>query len=143
MSKHRQLSQAAVKQELANAFGMKDASLATFPDVIEVEKLKGFFVKHKVQGAHLTIFCVDKLWSNGYSPNGSFARGLDLAFISSQRGPNTSAHEAAGEAPGGKFRLISSRSSATSPASIRDQTEAGITPGVECRLWGQVTTSGL
>ena len=87
-------SQAAVKQELANAFGMKDASLATFPDVIEVEKLKGFFVKHKVQGAHLTIFCVDKLWSNGYSPNGSFARGLDLAFISSQRGPNTSAHEA-------------------------------------------------
>jgi len=87
-------SQAAAKQELANAFGMKDASLATFPDVIEVEKLKGFFVKHKVQGAHLTIFCVDKLWSNGKSPNGSFARGLDLAFISSQRGPNTSAHEA-------------------------------------------------
>ena len=87
-------SRAAVKQELANAVGMKDASLATFPDVIEVEKLKGFFVKHKIQGAHLTIFCVDKLWSNGYSPNGSFARGLDIAFISSQRGPNTSAHEA-------------------------------------------------
>ena len=87
-------SQAAVKQELANAFGMKDASLATFPDVIEVEKLKGFFVKHKVQGAHLTIFCVDKLWSNGSSLNGSFARSLDIAFISSQRGPNTSAHEA-------------------------------------------------
>ena len=87
-------SQAAVKQELANAFGMKDASLATFPDVIEVEKLKGFFVKHKVPGAHLTIFCVDKLSSNGSFPNGSFARGLDLAFISSQRGPNTSAHEA-------------------------------------------------
>lgn len=87
-------SQAAVKQELANAFGMKDTSLATFPDVIEVEKLKGFFVKHKVPGAHLTIFCVDKLRSNGSSPNGSFARGLDLAFISSQRGPNTSAHEA-------------------------------------------------
>ena len=58
-------SQAAVKQELANATGMKDASLATFPDVIDVEKLKGFFVKHKVQGAHLTIFCVDKVWSNG------------------------------------------------------------------------------
>lgn len=87
-------SQAAVKQELANAFGMKDTSLATFPDVIDVEKLKGFFVKHKVQGAHLTIFCVDKLLSNGSSANGSFARGLDLAFISSQRGPNTSAHEA-------------------------------------------------
>ena len=87
-------SQAAVKQELANAFGMKDTSLAIFPDVIEVEKLKGFFVKHKVQGAHLTIFCVDKLRSDGSSPNGSFARGLDLAFISSQRGPNTSAHEA-------------------------------------------------
>ena len=86
--------QAAVKQELADATGMKDASLATFPDVIAVEKLKGFFVKHKVPGAHLTIFCVDKLWSNGCSPNGSFARGLDLAFISSQRGPNTSAHEA-------------------------------------------------
>jgi hypothetical protein len=73
---------------------VKDASLATFPDVIEVEKLKGFFVKHKVQGVHLTIFCVDKLWSNGYSPNGSFARSLDIAVISSQRGPNTSAHEA-------------------------------------------------
>jgi hypothetical protein len=87
-------SLAAVKQELANAFGMKDTSLATFPDVIEVEKLKGFFVKHKVPGAHLTIFCVDKLLSNGSFPNGSFARGLDLAFISSQRGPNTSAHEA-------------------------------------------------
>ena len=87
-------SQPAVKQELANAFGMKDASLATFPDVIEVEKLKRFFVKHKVQGAHLTIFCVDKLWSNGSSPSGSFARSLDIAFISSQRGPNTSAHEA-------------------------------------------------
>ena len=87
-------SKAAVKQELANAFGMKDTSLATFPDVIEVEKLKGFFVKHKVPGAHLTIFCVDKLWSNGSSPNGSFARGLDIDFISSQRGPNTSAHEA-------------------------------------------------
>ena len=66
-------SQAAVKQELANATGMKDASLATFPDVIDVEKLKGFFVKHKVQGAHLTIFCVDKVWSNGGLANGSFA----------------------------------------------------------------------
>ena len=87
-------SQAAVKQELAAATGMKDASLATFPDVIDVEKLKGVFVKHKVRGAHLTIFCVDKLLSNGGSANGSFARGLDLAFISSQRGPNTSAHEA-------------------------------------------------
>jgi hypothetical protein len=87
-------SQPAVKQELANAFGMKDTSLATFPDVIEVEKLKGFFAKHKVPGAHLTIFCVDKISSNGSFPNGSFARGLDLAFISSQRGPNTSAHEA-------------------------------------------------
>jgi hypothetical protein len=40
------------------------------------------------------MFCVDKLWSNGGPANGSFARGLDLAFISSQRGPNTSAHEA-------------------------------------------------
>jgi len=68
---------------------VKDASLATFPDVIEVEKLKGFFVKHKVQGVHLTIFCVDKLWSNGYSPNGSFARSLDIAVISSQRGPKS------------------------------------------------------
>ena len=87
-------SQAAVKQEIAAATGMKDASLATFPDAIEVEKLKGFFVKHKVKGAHLTIFCVDKLLSNGYPANGSFARGLDIAFISSQRGPNTSAHEA-------------------------------------------------
>ncbi|MBB4365849.1 hypothetical protein GGD65_006918 [Bradyrhizobium sp. CIR18] len=87
-------SQAALKQELANAAAMKDASLAAFPDVIEVEKLKSFFVKYKVKGAHLTIFCVDKLWSNGSSPNGSFARSLDLAFISSQRGPNTSAHEA-------------------------------------------------
>ena len=87
-------SKAAVKQELANAFGMKDTSLATFPGVIEVEKLKGFFAKHKIPGAPLTIFCVDKLWSNGYSPNGSFARSLDIAFISSQRGPNTSAHEA-------------------------------------------------
>ncbi|GAB9163684.1 hypothetical protein [Bradyrhizobium diazoefficiens] len=86
-------SQAAVKQDLATATGMKDASLATFPDVIDVEKLKGFFVKHKVQGAHLTIFCVDKVWSNGGPANGSFARSLDLAFISSQRGPNTSAHE--------------------------------------------------
>jgi hypothetical protein len=84
-------SQAAVKQELAAATGMKDASLATFPDAIDVEKLKGFFVKHKVKGAHLTIFCVDKLSSNA---NGSFARGLDLAFITSIRGPNTSAHEA-------------------------------------------------
>jgi hypothetical protein len=87
-------TQAAVKQEIAAATGMKDASLATFPDVIEVEKLKGFFVKHKVQGAHLTIFCVDKLLSKGSFPNGSFAKGLDLAFISSIRGPNTSAHEA-------------------------------------------------
>jgi hypothetical protein len=87
-------SQAAVKQELADATGMKDASLATFPDVIEVEKLKGFFAKHKVQGAHLTIFCVDKLRSKSGSLNGSFARSLDIAFISSQRGPNTSAHEA-------------------------------------------------
>jgi hypothetical protein len=87
-------SQAAVKQELANATGMKDASLAAFPSMVEVEKLKGFFAKHKVQGAHLTIFCVDKLWSNGYSPNGTFARSFDIAFISSQRGPNTSAHEA-------------------------------------------------
>ena len=73
---------------------MKDTSLATFPDVIAVEKLKGFFAKHKVPGAHLTIFCVDKLSSNGSFPNGSFARGLDVAFIGSQRGPNTSAHEA-------------------------------------------------
>lgn len=87
-------SQAAVKQELADATGVKDASLATFPDVIEVEKWKGFFAKHKIKGAHLTIFCVDKLWSNGYPLNGSFARSLDIAFISSQRGPNTSAHEA-------------------------------------------------
>ena len=87
-------SQAAIKQELADATGMKDASLATFPDAIEVEKLKGFFVKHKVRGAHLTIFCVDKVWSNGSSANGTFARGLDLAFISSSRGPNTTAHEA-------------------------------------------------
>jgi hypothetical protein len=87
-------SQAAVKQELANATGMKDASLAILPDVIDVEKLKSFFAKHKVQGAHLTIFCVDKLRSKGSFPNGSFARSLDLAFISSQRGPNTSAHEA-------------------------------------------------
>jgi hypothetical protein len=87
-------SEVAVKQEIAAATGMKDASLATFPDVIEVEKLKGFFVKHKVQGAHLTIFCVDKLLSKGSFPNGSFAKGLDLAFISSIRGPNTSAHEA-------------------------------------------------
>lgn len=153
-------SQARVKQELANATGMKDASLAALPDAIEVEKLKSFFVKHKVKGAHLTIFCVDKLWSNGSSLNGSFARSLDLAFISSQRGPNTSAHEAGhflgyysksatkpwdsqghtletdpktgnenraedikmlmrGEAPGGKFRSISSRNSATSPANTR------------------------
>lgn len=87
-------SQAAVKQEIANGSGMKDASLATFTSVVEVEKLKGFFAKHKVQGAHLTIFCVDKLWSNGYSPNGAFARSHGIAFISSQRGPNTSAHEA-------------------------------------------------
>jgi hypothetical protein len=87
-------SQAAVKQELADATGMKDASLATFPDVIEVEKWKGFFAKHKIKGAHLTIFCVDKLWSKSGSLNGSFARSLDIAFISSQRGPNTSAHEA-------------------------------------------------
>ena len=87
-------SQAAVKQELANATGMKDASLATFPEMIDVEKLKGFFVKHKVRGAHLTIFCVDKVGSNGSSVNGKHARSLDIAFISSQRGPNTSAHEA-------------------------------------------------
>jgi hypothetical protein len=87
-------SQDVVKKELADATGMKDASLATFPDMIDVGKLKGFFFKHKVRGAHLTIFCVDKLWSNGSSPNGSFARGMDMAFISSQRGPNTSAHEA-------------------------------------------------
>ena len=87
-------SQAAVKQELAAATGMKDASLAVLPDVIDVEKHKGFFVKHKVKGAHLTIFCVDKIFSNGSIANGSFARGLDLAFISSLRGPNTSAHEA-------------------------------------------------
>jgi hypothetical protein len=87
-------SQAAVKKEIADATGMKDASLATLPEMIEVEKLKGLFAKHKVPGAHLTIFCVDKVWSNGSSLNGSFARGLDIAFISSQRGPNTSAHEA-------------------------------------------------
>jgi hypothetical protein len=87
-------SQAAVKQEIADATGMKDASLATFPDRIEVEKLKGFFAKHKVQGAHLTIFCVDKLWSDGSAPMGKFVRSLDIAFISSQRTPNTSAHEA-------------------------------------------------
>ena len=73
---------------------VKDASLATFPDVIEVEKLKGFFVKHKVQGAHLTIFCVDKIWSSGSSPNGKYIPPLGIAFISSLRGPNTSAHEA-------------------------------------------------
>jgi hypothetical protein len=87
-------SQAAIKQELAQASGMKDASLATFPSVIDVEKLKSFFAKHKVQGAHLTIFCVDKLWANGSSPNGQFAPSHVIAFISSQRGPNTSAHEA-------------------------------------------------
>jgi hypothetical protein len=87
-------SQAAVKKELADAFGMKDASLATFPDEIEVEKLKGFFAKHKVKGAHLTIFCVDKLRSKSGSPMGKFVRSLDIAFISSQRTPNTSAHEA-------------------------------------------------
>lgn len=84
----------AVKKEIADAIGMKDASLATFPDAIEVAKLKTFFVKHKVQGAHLTIFCVDKIRSASGSLNGAFARGLDIAFISSQRGPNTSAHEA-------------------------------------------------
>jgi hypothetical protein len=87
-------SQPAVKQELAKAFGMNDASLATLTDVVDIEKLKSFFVKHKVNGAHLTIFCVDKILSNGSYPNGSFARGLDIAFIASKRGPNTTAHEA-------------------------------------------------
>jgi hypothetical protein len=87
-------SQAAVKQELADATGMKDASLATFPNMIEVEKLKGFFAKHKIKGAHLTIFCVDKLWSSGYSPMGKAVPELGIAFISSIRGPSTSAHEA-------------------------------------------------
>ena len=86
-------SQPDVKKEIANATGMKDASLAILPDLIDVEKMKGLFVKHKVKGAHLTIFCVDKLFSNGGYPNGAFARSLDLAFICSQRGPNTSAHE--------------------------------------------------
>ena len=62
-------SQASVKQEIAAATGMKDASLATFPEIIEVEKLKSFFVKHKVKGAHLTIFCVDKIWSNSGTLN--------------------------------------------------------------------------
>jgi hypothetical protein len=84
----------AVKQELANALGMKDAGLATFPSEVVVEKLKGFFAKHKIQGAHLTIFCVDKIWSSGYSHNGKAVPSLGIAFISSQRGPNTSAHEA-------------------------------------------------
>jgi len=87
-------SLAAVKQELANAFGMKDASLATFPGVVGVEKLKDFFAKHKIPGAHLTIFCVDKIWSSGSSPNGKYIPPLGIAFISSLRGPNTSAHEA-------------------------------------------------
>jgi len=87
-------SLAAVKQELADAIGMKDASLATFPGVVVVEKLKGFFAKHKIPGAHLTIFCVDKIWSSGSSPNGKAIPSLGIAFISSIRGPSTSAHEA-------------------------------------------------
>ncbi len=84
----------AVKKQIADATGMKDASLATLPGTIDVEKLKGFFARHKVEGAHLTVFCVDKIFSNGSYPKGSHARGLDIVFISSQRGPNTSAHEA-------------------------------------------------
>jgi hypothetical protein len=86
-------SQATVKKEIAAAAGMKDESVATLSDRIVVENLKSFFVKHKVKGAHLTIFCVDKVWSNGSQVNGAHARGLDIAFISSQRGPSTSAHE--------------------------------------------------
>ncbi|MGY3370107.1 hypothetical protein ACVWZL_007232 [Bradyrhizobium sp. GM2.4] len=68
-------SQAAVKQELANATGMKDASLAILPDVIDVEKLKSFFAKHKVQGAHLSPFSV----STSFGPRAPFpmARLLD------------------------------------------------------------------
>ena len=76
-------SLAAVKQEIANAVGMKDASLATFPGVVGAEKLKDFFVKHKIPGAHLTIFCVDKIWSSGSSPNGKYIPPLGIAFIAS------------------------------------------------------------
>jgi hypothetical protein len=105
----------AVKQELADSIGTKDASLATFPGMVVVEKLKGFFAKHKIPGAHLTIFCVDKIWSNGSSLNGQAVPSLGIAFISSQRGPSTSAHEA------GHF-LGSYSKSATKPWDSRGHT---------------------
>jgi len=85
----------SIKKEIADAVGMKDASHATLPAEIDVEKMKGFFAKHKVKGAHLTVFCVDKLRSaSGGHPQGAHVRGLDMVFISSQRGHSTSAHEA-------------------------------------------------
>jgi hypothetical protein len=87
-------SQAAVKQELANAYGMQDASLARFDSQVQASKLKDMFKKFKVPGAHLTFFVVDQVWSNGRPINGQALSSHGIIFISSTRGPATFAHEA-------------------------------------------------
>ena len=80
----------ATRVELSKGFGLNDPDSAVFPPEVSPEKMEAVFGKHKVSGAHLIFFLVDKLNNS----DSGFALPSGMAFIAGTHGPTTFAHEA-------------------------------------------------
>lgn len=90
------------REELTKAYGRTSPATFSAESTVWADKNSGWFVKHKVPGAHMTFFVVHKILSGGdpvYGrggdiPNGTMNRPTGVAFIADSRLPSTFAHEA-------------------------------------------------
>jgi len=90
------------QEELTKAYGLKSAATFSPESTVWADKNSGWFVKHKVPGAHMTFFVVHAILSGGdpvYGRGGEIANGTmnrptGVAFIADSRLPSTFAHEA-------------------------------------------------
>jgi hypothetical protein len=87
---------AATREELRKAYGMKETSTVTFSpmSVLPTEKLWDLFAKHRVAGAHITFFLVHGINSAGEIAMGVMNSTLGTSFIAGTHAPTTFAHEA-------------------------------------------------
>lgn len=82
----------ATQDALKKTYGMKETSTASFDpeSVIDSEKVRDLFARHRVKGAHITFFLVHHLGG----PAGRMNVELGQAFIAGNHFPTTFAHEA-------------------------------------------------
>jgi hypothetical protein len=82
-----------VKETIRQGLGLKDLTYATLADTVQTSKLKELFAPHRVAGADVTIFFVDKIHGSSGSPSGRTEPSHAMIFMAANRYRSTLAHE--------------------------------------------------